>query len=71
MRFASIRDLRDAYQKARGNPFAPPTPEIEEAMAKWYDETMKTWMGKLESVVATNGASEKRCPSRILCFTSR
>ena len=20
-------------------------------MAKWYDETMKTWMGKLESVV--------------------
>ena len=46
-----VRDLRDAYQKARGNPFAPPTPEIEEAMAKWYDETMKTWMGKLESVV--------------------
>ena len=29
-----VRDLRDAYQKARGNPFAPPTPEIEEAMAK-------------------------------------
>lgn len=46
-----VRDLRDAYQKARGNPFAPMTPEIEEAMTKWYDETMKMWMSKLESVV--------------------
>ena len=26
-----IRDLRDAYNKVRGNPFAPATPEIEEA----------------------------------------
>jgi glutathione S-transferase len=50
-----IRDLRDAYNKVRGNPFAPTTPEIEEAKEKWYSDTMKTWMKKIEAVTGDNG----------------
>lgn len=50
-----IRDLRDAYNKVRGNPFAPATPEIEEAKEKWFAETMPTWMKKIETVTGDNG----------------
>ena len=50
-----IRDLRDAYSKVRGNPFAPATPEIEEAKEKWFSETMPTWMKKIETVTGDNG----------------
>ena len=50
-----IRDLREAYQKVRGNPFAPSTPEIDAAKEKWYDETMKQWMEKIENITCENG----------------
>ena len=50
-----IKDMSTAYGKVRGNPFAPSTPEIEAAKATWYDETMKTWMAKLEIVTGEGG----------------
>ena len=50
-----IKDMTTAWGKVRGNPFAPSTPEIEAAKATWYDETMKTWMAKLELVTGEGG----------------
>lgn len=50
-----VRDLREAYQKVRGNPFAPTTPEIEAAKEKWYNETMKQWMEKIECITGEGG----------------
>lgn len=38
-----IRDIREAYGKAKGNPFAPPTEETKAALNKWFDEDMPSW----------------------------
>jgi len=50
-----IKDMQTAYGKVRGNPFAPTTPEIEAAKATWYDETMKSWMSKIERITGDGG----------------
>lgn len=55
-----VRDLKDAWTKVRGNPFAPTTAETEEAIAKWYSETMKTWMEKIEACTGEEWAVGKK-----------
>lgn len=38
-----IRDIREAYNKAIGNPFAPPSPEAEERKDAWFSVEMPKW----------------------------
>eukprot|EP00873_Tetraselmis_striata_P041943 jgi/Tetstr1/462207/TSEL_007270.t1 len=52
-----LRDIREAYAKAKGNPFAPPTEETEAALVKWFDEDMPTWMSKLEVATGASGSA--------------
>ena len=40
-----VRDIREAYGKAVGSPFAPPSPDAEEKINKWFDEDMPNWCG--------------------------
>eukprot|EP00808_Paulinella_micropora_P005329 g79363.t1 len=50
-----LRDVRDAWNKARGSPFAPPNEETIKAKEKWYNEDLPGWMSKLEVVTPAGG----------------
>jgi glutathione S-transferase len=46
-----VRDVKDAWAKVRGNPFAPPDDEQIAKKEKWYDEDMIKWCERLEKVI--------------------
>eukprot|EP00457_Paulinella_chromatophora_P007178 gb/GEZN01007199.1/.p1 GENE.gb/GEZN01007199.1/~~gb/GEZN01007199.1/.p1 ORF type:complete len:445 (+),score=92.21 gb/GEZN01007199.1/:29-1363(+) len=50
-----VRDIRDAWGKVRGSPFAPPNEETIAKKNKFYLEDLPTWMKKLETVTDGEG----------------
>lgn len=50
-----VRDIREAFAKARGTPFGPKNAETEEKLVKWFDEDMPNWMARLEKATGDSG----------------
>ena len=54
-----VRDIKEKWGKIRmmGGMGAPPTPEKEAAIKKWFDNELAEWLVKLEKSLPLNGAN--------------